>query len=76
MKNPTNGELKIMLGNIHDNVKDGFKGVHKRQDTANHGILKNTEFRLKTTGALNVFKAIGIANFLVVVGLVVDKFFN
>lgn len=51
---PTNGELAIMIDNLCKSVESGFnnirseqkiafKGVHTRQDKANHGIQKNRE---------------------------------
>ena len=48
MKNPTNGELAIMIGAIRDEIiemKKSFKIV-------NRDIKKNTDFRNKTIGAL------------------------
>lgn len=66
---PTNGELKIMhdnlakgIGDIKDSVKEGFDGVHKRLDTANHRTAKNEEaiknsdsFIERVKGGLQVF---------------------
>lgn len=55
-ENFTNGELGIMLENLCDKVDEGFSGVHKRQDTTNGNVIKNTEFRLNTTATLKTLK--------------------
>jgi len=39
----TNRELGIRLDNVLDKLEEGFKGVHERQDIANHGISKNVK---------------------------------
>jgi len=39
----TNQTLTEIIKRIEDKIDDGFSGVHKRQDDANHGIIKNRE---------------------------------
>lgn len=61
MEEYTNRELGIMLENLCKEVKDGFKGVHDRQDKTNGNVIankrdiqKNTDWRNKVLGALLV----------------------
>ena len=45
-KSETSGlvmELKSEIVHIKDTMKDGFDGVHKRQDVTNGKVIKNTE---------------------------------
>lgn len=37
----TMGEIGIILSNMDATIKEGFKGVHKRQDEANHKVATN-----------------------------------
>ena len=41
---PTIELLDYKIDQLCEQVKDGFSGVHARQDTANHGIKKNKEW--------------------------------
>lgn len=45
-KDPTNGELAIILENVCKELKEGFSGVYERQDKTNGNVKKNTEFRI------------------------------
>ena len=48
----TNRELGLMLKNLTQEVSEGFKGVHDRQDKANYQIAKN----LKCINEINGWK--------------------
>jgi len=39
----TNQTLTEIIKRVEIKIDDGFNGVHKRQDEANHGIKKNRE---------------------------------
>jgi hypothetical protein len=52
----TTKELVLMLKNLTEKVETGFKGTHERLDKTNGKVIKNTEWRLKTEGSINVLK--------------------
>lgn len=64
-KEPTMGELKIIIENLSSKVDSGFHGVHKRQDQTNGNVKRNTEHRLRTEGITSVLKWVGAGNVLV-----------
>lgn len=39
--------LEVMIKNLTKDVKDGFKGIHDRQDTTNDKILKHANLITK-----------------------------
>lgn len=53
-----------MIQHLQKDVKEGFAGVHKRQDEANGQIGKNTAFRNKIIGALAVVGFLGVTSFV------------
>ena len=53
MKEPTNGELALMIGNLAITVENGFKGIHSRQDKTNGNVRGNTEWRLAKKEAVD-----------------------
>lgn len=53
----TNGQLGKM-------IKDGFEGVHKRQDLTNGKVDKNTSFRNQAKGAIAVVGVLGVSSFV------------
>jgi len=69
MPTPTNWELKIML----DSIWLWIKSMHRRQDTTNGQVLKNSEFRLKAQGSVIAIKAIvgliGVWNIVIIIKL-------
>jgi len=71
MAQPTNAVIIERLTNLDKNVTEGFKGVHARQDLANHSIAKNTEYRQRSTGSITAIKFIigflGIGNLILLV---------
>lgn len=56
-REPTTGELALMIGSLTDEVKDGFAGVYARQDKTNGNVQKNTEFRLKSEEFVEIVKS-------------------
>lgn len=69
----TNNEIIIMLNSLTKQVKDGFKGVHDRQDKTNGSVKDNSEFRLKAQGSINSLKwiigIVGVGNIAVIIKL-------
>jgi len=67
----TNGEICVKLDDLSKNIKEGFRGIHDRQDKTNGKVIVNTEYRLRTIGSMSTMKwlvgffGIGtIANFI------------
>ena len=52
--------FEIQFKDIKKDIKDGFEGVHKRQDIANGRISKNEKFIYTAMGGLSVITAIVI----------------
>lgn len=73
METPNNETLLSKLENLSDNIKDGFEGVHTRQDKTNGNVIKNTEHRIKVESALSIYKwlfgALGIGNIAILAKL-------
>lgn len=67
---PTNGELSRQIASLTKSIDEGFKGVHSRQDKTNGNVIKNTEHRLKTEGAVNTLKyvvgVLGVSNIILI----------
>lgn len=64
MEEYTNRELGIL-------IKEGFKGVHERQDKANHGIIKNRTDIDKNKGNLNKMIGALIVTQVIVVPVII-----
>ena len=65
MEEYTNRELGIMLKNLTKQIKDGFSGIHTRQDLTNGNVKTNSEnitrmkiWRAKIIGALIIMNII------------------
>jgi len=43
MSEYTNQTLGVLIEKLDEKIVNGFKGVHERQDKANHGITSNKE---------------------------------
>ena len=71
MESPTNREIMINLKNLSENVKNGFKGVHDRQDKTNGTVADNKEFRIQ---GKTYFKLIGIALIALIIPMVLTVF--
>ena len=73
-KDYTNGELGIILEGLATTIKDGFNGVHERQDKTNGNVKRNTEFRYTIKGQIRVWQWIvgfcGFAGILQVMSLI------
>lgn len=69
-KDPTNGELGLMIENLTESVRTGFDGVHKRQDATNGNVTRNTEWRLKNSAAISNLLKTFYALLIAVAGLV------
>jgi len=54
--NLTNGEICVKLDDLAKNIKDGFRGMHDRQDKTNGNVNKNTEYRLRSSGSISAVK--------------------
>lgn len=67
-------ETDMLLKRIDENIEQGFAGIHERLDKLNGQTLKNTEFRLKTEGAMLLIKVIGVANIIVWAVAIYNKF--
>jgi hypothetical protein len=74
-------EMDLVLKRIEENIaelsqftKEGFKGVHDRQDKTNGNVAKNTEFRQQMTGGLTLVKVIGIGNLLAWGAVIIELF--
>jgi hypothetical protein len=65
-KQPTNGELAIMLKNIEQMISE----VHKKQDYTNGNVMRNTEFRLKSEAIISLVKWIGFSQIITIFYLV------
>lgn len=48
--------LEHSRDDLEQQIKEGFKGVHDRQDQTNGNVIKNTEFRQKATGTIETIK--------------------
>ena len=51
-KQPTNGELAIMLSNISGKIEE----MHNKQDYTNGRVMNNTEYRISTKATIDTFK--------------------
>jgi len=75
-KNPTNGELHIMLSNLDAKISEGFTGIHSRQDTTNGKVVKNEQFRIQAQTSLSILKwlfgFLGIGNLALIVKLFIS----
>lgn len=73
MSNYSNETLTALLKDIRSDMKEGFNGIHERQDTTNGNVKENTAYRLKATGGFTVLKFIlsfvGIGNIIILVKL-------
>ncbi len=56
MSEVTNAVIVERIEHLCDSMKDGFKGVHDRQDKTNGKVQANTEWRLKN------LKSVGLVN--------------
>jgi len=65
---PSNDVLLEKIANLSEKVGEGFKGVHNRQDEANHATAKNSKFRVQAQTSLSNFKwlfgTLGIGNII------------
>ena len=52
----TNNELGLLLESLGEKIETGFKGVHDRQDKTNGNVIRNTEYRLRSTGGITTLK--------------------
>ena len=48
------------IENLTDAVKEGFEGVHARQDKTNGNVDKNTKWRIYMTGGLALASMVGV----------------
>jgi hypothetical protein len=67
-------EIDMLIKEIHNDVKDGFKGVHDRLDKLNGQTAKNTEFRLKSEGVIGLGKWVGFANVVAIAAWIISAF--
>lgn len=74
MKEPTNGELARQIQSLVIVVKEGFQGVHERQDTTNGKVVRNDEFRIKAETSIAILKwlfgFVGVGNLVLIVKLI------
>jgi len=74
----SNNELHQMLADLKEMVKEGFKGVHARQDKTNGNVESNTKFKYETKAQLRVWKwitgFIGVEGFILIVLFVMEYF--
>ena len=69
MTEPTLAVIVERIDNLSKAMKDGFKGVHIRQDKQNGKSQKNTEWRLKNSKPMSMLSnVITIVITAVVVG--------
>ena len=64
-KQPTNGELAIMLNNL----EKGIEGLHSKADQTSAQVKKNTEFRIKSEAVLSLIKWLGFGQIATMVYL-------
>ena len=64
MREPTNGELAIMITNIIKRVDDGFGEITRRLDILNGQTYKNTKFRWGVTAIMSAAVLIGLGNII------------
>lgn len=56
MSKPTLGVINTKLENLTNQVVEGFRGVHSRQDRTNGNVSDNTDYRLKNEDLLDSLK--------------------
>lgn len=70
--------IKESQDEMSKTIKDGFEGIHHRQDTTNGKVLENTAWRQKTTGSIQTFKwlfgFLGIGNLVMFLKSVLGLF--
>jgi len=64
MKEPTNGEIAIMIENIIHRIDNGFEEIHRRLDILNGQTYKNTKFRWGVTAIMSAAIIIGLGNII------------
>lgn len=66
----SNRELDAKFQTLSNQISEGFKGTHARQDETNGNVIKNTEHRQKMEGAFWVIKLIGVVNIITLLGAI------
>jgi len=77
MEEYTNRELYLMLKGVRDDVVNGFKGVHDRQDKTNGGIGKSEDEIDKLKDWKNyIWGGISFAGFIISIIILIIKSFK
>lgn len=63
-REPTTGELAIMLENIIKKIDDFHKDQKKEQEVMIEDIKKNTEFRIQSKAVISLIKWLGAGQIL------------
>lgn len=70
-ENPyTNRELDVKFQNLSEQIGEGFRLTHARQDKTNGNVLKNTEHRQQMEGVFSTLKLLGVANIVTLLGTI------
>jgi hypothetical protein len=65
--------LEHRLNELQEQIEEGFRGVHERQDITNGKVQKNTEWRIYITGAMAVLMTFVVPLIFIIVKQYIER---